>query len=112
MAKIVIDGVSYIGDKILVRNNVLYIDSQVISLNQNTPTIDIRIVEGVVADVSSDGNIECQNVYGNVDAGGNVTCKYVSGNVDAGGNVVVEEVRGDIDAGGNVSIRNPQKYQN
>ena len=87
MGTININGVTYEGDNISVKNGEVTIDGV---LQQKTPTgkISIMITGGQLSMISTDASVEVfGSVQGNVSAGGSVNCDDVGGSITAGGSV-------------------------
>ncbi len=101
MARIVIDGVEFVGNSVDIKNNRISIDG--------TPqdgllsgVVEVRVIEGELGSLRSDAAVTCGQVHGDVSAGGSITCQNVGGNVHAGGSVRAGAVTGSITAGGSV----------
>jgi hypothetical protein len=103
MAKIMIDGDLVEGKNITVKNGKVIIDGIEKMGFGDVKIIELRILEGVVENIDSDGSVSALDVAGRIDCGGSVTCGNVGGNVDAGGSVDCQDVAGDVDAGGSVN---------
>ncbi len=102
-ANIKINGVSYTGNHITMRNGVVIIDG--VKQNQKVAgATEIRVSGGLVS-LTCDGDVKCGKVDGNVNAGGDVKCKAVQGKVNAGGDVECGKVGGNVNAGGDISTR-------
>lgn len=107
MGKVTINGMTFEGDSIHVRNNKVFVDGREIDVGEvKKNRIDVHILSGEVGDIRADGDIYAQNVKGDADAGGSIECKDVGGSVDAGGSVNCGNVSGDVDAGGSVNCGN------
>lgn len=94
------------------------IDGELITVPRKNP-MEIRVLEGTIHNLLTDGSVVCKDVTGNVtakgsvtcdailrgdvEAGGSVTCDAVGGSVRAGGSVSCDDVGGDVQAGGSVS---------
>lgn len=65
--------------------------------------LEIRVVEGVIENLTSDLSVTCGDVHGSVDAGGSVKAGSVGGNASAGGSVTCGDVGGSASAGGSVT---------
>lgn len=102
MATVTIGGQTYTGNNISVRNGKVIIDG-VEALTSSGPVIDIIVSEGVIQNLTTDGNVHAQNVTGDITAGGSINCVNVMGDVQCGGSVKAENVSGDIMAGGSVT---------
>ena len=103
MGTIKIDGRQFQGNNITIRNGVVTIDG-VAQEGTLSGVVEIRVVEGVINQLTCDGSVTCGDVHGDVDAGGSVKCASVGGSVDAGGSVTCEVVGGSVDAGGSIRI--------
>jgi hypothetical protein len=101
MATFTINGVTFSGSNVTIRNGTVIIDGQVQEGTLNG-IVEVRIVEGVLNHLTSDASVNCGQVNGNVSAGGSVNCDAVGGNVNAGGSVKCDDVGGDVIAGGSV----------
>jgi predicted ABC-type transport system involved in lysophospholipase L1 biosynthesis ATPase subunit len=109
-SKIVINGVTYEGDNVIIKNGVIQIDNN--NLNINEKEIHINIlgdIEKLKIDCCDDiniignvkefkngsgdvkcGDVECQNISGDVKtSSGDVTTKHVSGDVTTGSGDVI-----------------------
>ena len=107
MAKVTINGVTYEGNSVHVRNGKVIIDGlEQSSIEVKNNRVDLHIIEGAVGDIRADGSVYAQNVHGSVNAGGSVDCKDVGGDVDAGGSATCGDVKGNVDAGGSVRCGN------
>lgn len=112
MASMNIGGVQVTGDKIEVRGGTVYVDGIAISGISNTNgvsimsggTLEVRVLEGRLAELKADGSVHCGNVEGNASAGGSLHCDNIGGNANAGGSLKAENVRGNVNAGGSVKI--------
>jgi hypothetical protein len=101
MGTININGKIYQGNNIVINGSKIIIDG-VERRDDAQGVVEVRILEGVVENISSDASISCNNVKGNVQAGGSVSCNDVGGSVMAGGSVSCDDVGGNITAGGSV----------
>lgn len=105
MGTVVINGATYSGNNIVVKNDKVIIDGVEVSKGHTTSPLNIK-VEGKIESLKADGNVEVRGeVGGDVLAGGNVECHNVGGDIQAGGNVRGLSVSGDVMAGGNVHIK-------
>lgn len=103
MATINIDGRTFQGSSVSIRNGRVTVDGVEQAGNVHG-TIELRI-EGKLDKLECDGNVTCGDVLGSVLAGGSVQCKNVGGVVQAGGSVRAEgHIKGTIQAGGSVRI--------
>jgi len=114
------------GDKVVVKENKVFIDDKEITrITEKHVTIEwvgepptnITLNRGdlkcgdVKGDIYAEGNIECGNVGGYADAGGNVTCKDVGDKVEAGGNIICGNVGGSAQTEeGNIQAGNVQEW--
>ena len=103
MARITIDGRTFVGNSIQMRNGVVVVDG-VVQDGTLAGVVEVRVVEGVLGKLECDASVICGDVAGDVSAGGSVKAGHVTGNVDAGGSVVCGNVAGAVDAGGSVSM--------
>lgn len=101
MAKVTINGVTYQGSNISVQGSTVKIDGKVIGSSFTSP-LEVRVLEGVIGEITADGSVNCGDVAGSVEAGGSVNCDDVGGDVSAGGSVNCDSVAGSIKAGGSV----------
>lgn len=104
MAKFTIDGISFSGRSITIKNGQVIIDG-VVQPGSVHGVVEIRVSEGIIENLSTDSEVSCGEVKGNVKAGMSVTCGNVGGYVDAGMSVTCNDVAGNIDAGMGVSYR-------
>lgn len=103
MARITIDGRSFQGKSISIRNGVVTIDGVAQDGTLNG-VVEVRVIEGVLGRLDCDASVTCGPVSGDVSAGGSVTCDAVGGSVSAGGSVTCDDVRGGVSAGGSVRM--------
>lgn len=98
--RIVINGLD-----INIRGNQVFVDGkQVEGVEHKNGILEIRILEGVVENVTTeDASVTCGPVTGSVQAGNSVDCKDVGGNVKAGNSVNCGDVQGNIKAGGSIN---------
>jgi hypothetical protein len=101
MASVTINGRSYSGNSITIRNNHVTIDG-VVQDEALKGVVEVRIVEGILGHLETDASVTCGDVREGVMAGGSVSCKAVTGTVQAGGSVSCGPVSGSIMAGGSV----------
>jgi hypothetical protein len=91
------------GRNITIKGNVVMVDGKVIDGVVVNQTVELRVLEGTVENIKTDGSVTCGAVTGNIDASGSVNCDGVGGNVRAGGSVQADDVAGDVSAGGSVN---------
>jgi hypothetical protein len=104
MASVVIDGKSFNGNNITIRNGRVTVDG-VTQDGTLHGVVEVRVVEGVLAKLECDASVTCGDVCGSVSAGGSVTCNNVGGHVSAGGSVrAAGKTGGNTSAGGSVRI--------
>ena len=101
MATIVIDGRSFSGRSVSIINGKVTIDG-VVQDGSLSGIVEVRIIEGVLQELSCDASVNCSEVRGNVRASGSVNCGDISGSVNAGGSVNCGSVGGGVNAGGSV----------
>lgn len=99
-----IDGRSFSGRNIIIRNGVVTIDG-VRQGGELSGVVEIKITDGVLERLETDAGVTCGNVGGDVRAGMEVNCGAVTGSVRAGMNVTCETVGGSVDAGMGVKMR-------
>lgn len=100
MGTITVNGKSYVGNNISIRNGVVVIDGK---LQDGTVSGVVEVmVSGELVSLETDASVTCEEVKGNVSAGGSVSCGAVGGTVNAGGSVTAGRVGGGITAGGSV----------
>ena len=109
MATISINGVTYKGDNLVINGSKVIIDG-VVQESNATGVLEVRILEGVVNNLTSTASVTCGDVTGNVDAGSSVQCRNVGGDVDAGSSVMCGDVGGSVDAGSSVKCGNVKQY--
>ena len=103
MGTIHIDGRTFIGNSISIRNGVVTIDGVAQGGTVNG-VVEIKI-DGSVDRIETDASVTCGSVGRDVSAGGSVKCGNVAGNVSAGGSVSATGHLGkSISAGGSVRI--------
>lgn len=100
MGTITINGKSFTGHNITIRDGIVVIDGRVQS-GVMTGVVEVR-VSGELVSLETDASVTCEEVKGNVSAGGSVSCGAVGGTVNAGGSVTAGRVGGGITAGGSV----------
>lgn len=103
MAKIIIDGRTFAGNNISIRNGVVTIDG-VKQDGSLTGVVEIRVVEGVLGQLETDASVSCGMVNGHVRAGGSVSCGDVGGSASAGGSISCGDVTGSVSSGGSVNM--------
>lgn len=104
MARVNINGTTYVGNNITICNGGKVIVNGKEQTMRPLPQISVTIEHGSLENLHvENGDVTCGNVGGNVHAGGAVQAGQVDGNVDAGGSVKCSNVGGDVDAGGSVS---------
>ena len=94
------------GSSVAVVNNSVYIDGMLVvdhDLVGKTEVIIKLVIEGKLDNLTTDANVECNDVGGNLKADGNVTANNVAGGVKAIGNVNCQDVTGDVRAEGNIN---------
>lgn len=109
MASISINGVTYQGDNLVVNGSKIIIDGKIVE-SQAQGVLEVRILEGVLHNLTSSASVNCGDVMGNVDAGSAVQCQTVGGHVDAGSSVTCGDVGGHVDAGSSVTCRDVKQY--
>lgn len=104
MATMKIGGIKVTGNSISIQNSKIYIDGKLMEDNPivTDGILEVKIIEGVVENLSADGSVTAGAVKGNISAGGSIDCDCVGGGVKAGGSVKCGRVGGTIQAGGSV----------
>lgn len=102
MATIQINGVTYTGNSVNIINGRVIVDGREQDGDKLSGVVEIRVVEGLLQNLSSDASINCGSVQGNVSAGGSVNCDRVGGSVTAGGSVNCDDIGGNVSAGGSI----------
>lgn len=103
MNKIEINGKVYIGNNVDLIGRTLYING--IKQESNlSGIVEVRVLEGVIDNLTTDASVSCHNVNGDVKAGGSVNCANVQGDVKTGGSVNCGSVAGSVKAGGSVNM--------
>ena len=98
---ITINGVTYTGNNISMRNGKVTIDG--VEQDQKiSGVVEVR-VSGTLASLDCDSSVTCNDVHGSVNVGGSITCADVSGSVNAGGSIKCREVGGNASAGGSIN---------
>lgn len=104
MSSITINGKTYSGNNISVRNDVVYIDGKIADQAKAKDGILEVHVEGTLCNVKSDVSVTVNgNVSGNVESGNYVKCEVVGGNVSAGNYIKCGNVTGSATAGNYIS---------
>ena len=99
---VTINGKTYHGNNIVVRNGVVTIDGVAVDGEHKNGILEIK-VGGDLCQLKSDLSVSVNGqVSGDVTAGGSVNCGNVVGDVSAGGSVHCGRVGGDLTAGGSV----------
>lgn len=117
MGNITINGKTWSGRNIQIRNGRVKIDGKEVSDESGAVTLKVEVT-GDIQSLKTDGDVRCGSVLGYVDAGGSVTvsgavnrgvtaggsisCGDVDGSVAAGGSVQCGKVLGNVDAGGSI----------
>lgn len=101
MATITIDGRTFSGSNVSIRNGKVTIDGAVQDGTLNG-VVEIKITDGIIGRLDCDASVNCGEVRGNVSAGGSVNCDGIGGNVSAGGSVNADNISGSVNAGGSV----------
>jgi len=97
-----INGRTYTGNNVSIINGRVMVDG--VSQDEGlTGVVEVRILEGVLQDLTTDASVTCGQVLGSVKASGSVNCGAVGGTVVAGGSVNCDTVGGSINAGGSVN---------
>lgn len=104
---ITINGKTYIGSNISVKNNKIFIDGKLVEDYEAADKIIVEVkIEGDPISVESDAAVTVEgSVQGSVRAGNYVSCHQVGGNVDAGNYVACGNVAGNVKAGNYVNRR-------
>ena len=105
MATINVNGKIYKGNNVSIIGNNVVIDGKVQDKGLSG-VVEVKILEGVLENLSSDASVSCNNVHGNVSAGGSVSCDDIGGNVNAGGSVSCDDIGGNVNAGGSIKYGN------
>lgn len=106
MSTITINGKTYVGNSITVRNNVVYIDGKLADEAKGKDSIlEVHLV-GNLDKLECDGSVQLTGNAGRIAAGGSVDCKGdVTGNIAAGGSINCGSVSGHCSAGGSINRR-------
>lgn len=91
------------GGSISIRNGEVRIDGNPVDAGDIKQVVEVRILEGSVTNVFSDGNVSCGDVGGMVQAGGSIRCGRVEGNAAAAGDIISDEIGGNAVATGTIS---------
>lgn len=104
MATINIDGRTFSGNNVTIRNGRVIIDGKEQEGAVNG-VVEVRVTEGILDKLETDASVTCGDVRGTVQAGGSVTCNNVGGTIQAGGSVTAKgRAGGTIMAGGSVRV--------
>ena len=101
MATITIDGRTFHGNSVAIRNGKVTIDGAAQDGTLNG-VVEIKVTDGLLGRLDCDASVSCGDIRGNVSAGGSVNCDDVGGNVSAGGSVNADSIAGAVNAGGSV----------
>lgn len=105
MGSIMIDGKTYEGNCVSIRDGVVSIDGKVQD-GKVQGVVEVKVISGKIERLDTDASVSCGEVGGNIAAGGSVRVfGHVAGNVAAGGSVQASgRLGGAISAGGSVNI--------
>lgn len=103
MARFTINGVTFTGNTVQIRNGEVIIDGQKQD-GSLSGVFEVRVIEGAIHRLETDASVNCGPVTGGISAGGSVNCDSVSGSVSAGGSVNCDRVGGSVTAGGSVRM--------
>ena len=104
MARITIDGASFVGNSVTIRNGKVVVDGVAQEGNLHG-VVEVKIVEGALGSLECDASVTCGEVRGDVSAGGSVRCGNVGGTIQCGGSVTAAgRAGGAIHAGGSVRV--------
>lgn len=105
MGTIQINGQTYqhSGGSISIRNGEVRIDGKPVDAGPLPAVVEVRILDGAITNVFSDGSVYCADVGGMVQAGGSIQCEDVAGNASAGGSISCDNIGGNAIAGGSIS---------
>lgn len=103
-ATITIDGRTFSGSSISIRNGKVVIDG-VEQDGTLSGVVEVRIVEGAIEHLHSDMSVTCGDVTGNATAGMELHCGNVGGNAIAGMDLKCGTVGGSVNAGMGVTMR-------
>lgn len=96
---IIINGVKYIGNNIIIKNDSICIDGKTIKCFD-----DKIVIEGNVGSIESDKSITVNgNIEGSVTSKGSVNCNNIVGDVQANGSVNCDDIIGNINAMGSIN---------
>jgi hypothetical protein len=105
MSSFTINGQTFTGNSIQIRDNRVIIDGVDINhdATQNKGIIEVRVLEGTIETLTSDRSVTAQDIGGSATAGLGLNCKNVKGNVTAGQSVNCENIGGSVKAGHSVN---------
>ena len=104
---IIINGIRIEGNgvhNISINGKTVTVNSNVIGTDFKNP-LEVRVLEGAVANIEADGSVHAGKVTGNVSAGGSVHAEDIGGNVSAGGSVKANDIAGNVSAGGSIKLK-------
>ena len=111
---ITINGQDFVGKNVSIINGRILIDGKpynnarssfwdfLFNRSARSGIVEINVT-GSLVNLTTDANVNCQNVTGSVSAGGSIVSVDVGGNITAGGSVNCRDVAGNVEAGGSVS---------
>lgn len=114
-SKIFINGVTYEGDNVIIKNGVIQIDNNNLNINEKEIHInilgdieklkidccdDINIIGNVKEFKNGSGDVKCGDVGSLQSSSGDVECQNISGDVKtSSGDVTTKHVSGDVTTG-------------
>ena len=99
---VTVNGKTYRGNSVEIRSDGKVVIDGKVQDDAVEGVVEVRVVEGRLNNLKTDGAVTCQNVEGNVSAGGSVRSGNVGGNVSSGGSARCGNVGGSVNAGGSV----------
>jgi hypothetical protein len=101
---VIINGVSYSGSSVVISGSKVVIDGK--EQDQTVSgVVEVRITEGRLNNLTTDGSVQCADVEGSVNAGGSIKCAHIGRSATAGGSIKCGVIHGSATAGGSIRTR-------
>jgi hypothetical protein len=101
MGTVTVNGKTYVGNNIQIRNGEVRIDGK-LQGDKVSGVVELKVT-GEIGSLDTDASVNMNGtIRGNVSAGGSVNADNIGGSVSAGGSVNCDDVGGRVSAGGSV----------